>query len=193
MHKLFTVCTEQVRSPYTEHGASGLPNATHLKGEVRFDQAQDQQVVTTRGPRIVTECLLTRSISHIQNRTLGEQYCFKEFWLTYFDSNFISVSLRLTFRQTKSICCSQVNFFINCYAQMPLCADRLNTVFVYCDRDAFISRCHMLRANYECMCFTIMNSHIIIDAPCIEVTVVMKSHSNLLWPHWCLFCPTTYG
>ena len=31
-------------------------------GGVRFDQAQDQQVVTTRSPRIVTECLLTRSI-----------------------------------------------------------------------------------------------------------------------------------
>ena len=59
MHKLFTVCTEQVRSPYIEHAASGLPNPTHLEGEVRFDQAQDQQVVTTRSPRIVTGCLLT--------------------------------------------------------------------------------------------------------------------------------------
>ena len=62
MHKLFTVCTEQVRSPYTELAASGLPNPTHLEGEVRFDQAQDQQVVTTCSPRIVTECLLTRSM-----------------------------------------------------------------------------------------------------------------------------------
>ena len=62
MHKLFTVCTEQVRSPYTEHAASGLPNPTHLEGEVRFDQAQDQQVVTTRSPRIVMEYLLTRSM-----------------------------------------------------------------------------------------------------------------------------------
>ena len=62
MHTLFTVCTEQVRSPYTEHTASGLPNPTHLDGEVRFDQAQDQQVVTTRSPRIVTECLLSRSM-----------------------------------------------------------------------------------------------------------------------------------
>ena len=59
-HKLFTVCTEQVRSPYTEHAASGLPNPTHLEGQVRFDQAQDQQVVTTRSIRIVTECLLAR-------------------------------------------------------------------------------------------------------------------------------------
>ena len=59
VHKLFTVCTEQVRSPYTERAARGLPNPTHLKGEVRFDKAQDQQVVTTRSPRIVTECLLT--------------------------------------------------------------------------------------------------------------------------------------
>ena len=62
MHKLFTVCTEQVRSLYTEHAASGLLNPTHLEGEVRFDQAQDQQVVIRRGPRIVTECLLTRSM-----------------------------------------------------------------------------------------------------------------------------------
>ena len=62
MHKLFTVCTEQMRSPYTEHAASGLPNPTVLEGKVRFDQAQDQQVVTTRSPRIVTECLLTRSM-----------------------------------------------------------------------------------------------------------------------------------
>ena len=62
MHKLFTVCTEQVRSPYTELAASGLPNPTHLEGEVRFDQAQDQQVVTTHRPRIITECLLTHSM-----------------------------------------------------------------------------------------------------------------------------------
>ena len=62
MHKLFTVCTEQVRSPYTEHAASGPSNPTHLEGEVRLDQTQDQQMVTTRSPRIVTECLLTRSM-----------------------------------------------------------------------------------------------------------------------------------
>ena len=51
-------------SPYTEHAASGLPNPTYLEGAggVRFDQAQDQQVVTTRSPRIVTEYLLTRSM-----------------------------------------------------------------------------------------------------------------------------------
>ena len=30
MHELFTVCTELVRSPYTEHAASGLPNPTHV-------------------------------------------------------------------------------------------------------------------------------------------------------------------
>ena len=62
MYTLFTVCTEQVRSPYTEHAASGLPNPTHFEGEVRSDQAQGQQVVTTRSPRTVTECLLTRSM-----------------------------------------------------------------------------------------------------------------------------------
>ena len=62
MHKLFTVCTEQVSSPYTGHAEGGLPNRTHLEGEIRFDQAQDQQVVTTRSPRIITDCLLTRSM-----------------------------------------------------------------------------------------------------------------------------------
>ena len=49
--KLFTVCTEQVRSPYIEHAASGLPNPTRLEGEVRFVQAQDQQVL----PHVVRE------------------------------------------------------------------------------------------------------------------------------------------
>ena len=42
-----------------------LPNPTHLEargGGVRFDEAQDQEVVTTCSPRIVTECLLTRSM-----------------------------------------------------------------------------------------------------------------------------------
>ena len=63
MHKLFTVCTEHVRFPYTELAASGLPNPTHLEGGgVRFDQAQDQQMVTTRSPQIVIECLLSRSM-----------------------------------------------------------------------------------------------------------------------------------
>ena len=51
-------------SPYSEHAASGLPNPTHLErgGGVPFDQAQDQQEVTTRSPRIVTVCLLTCSM-----------------------------------------------------------------------------------------------------------------------------------
>ena len=40
--KLFTICTEQVRSPYTEHAASGLPNPTRLWGRY---EAQDQQVL----------------------------------------------------------------------------------------------------------------------------------------------------
>ena len=62
MQKLFTLCTQQVRSPYTELAASGLPNPTHLDGEVRFDQAQDQQVVTKRRQRIVSECLFTCSM-----------------------------------------------------------------------------------------------------------------------------------
>ena len=48
-------------SPYTEHAASGLHNPTHLEGEVRFIQAQDQ-LATTRSPRMVTECLFTHSL-----------------------------------------------------------------------------------------------------------------------------------
>ena len=68
MHKLFTECTEQVRSPYTEHAANGLPNPTHLEGEVRFDQAQDQQVVTTRIPRKVTEWLFMGAVESVSAR-----------------------------------------------------------------------------------------------------------------------------
>ena len=39
------VCTERLRSPYTEHGASGLHNLTPLEGEERFIQAQDQYML----------------------------------------------------------------------------------------------------------------------------------------------------
>ena len=42
-------CCERATQPYS------------LGGGVRFFQAQDQQV-TTRRPKIVTECLLTRSM-----------------------------------------------------------------------------------------------------------------------------------
>ena len=49
--KLFTVCKERVRSPYTEHAASGFTNPTPLEGEVRFIQAQDQQML----PHVVRE------------------------------------------------------------------------------------------------------------------------------------------
>ena len=45
-------CCERATKPYSLGGG----------GEVRFNQAQDQQVVTTRSPRLVTECLLTRSM-----------------------------------------------------------------------------------------------------------------------------------
>ena len=46
-------CCERATKPYSLGG----------RGEgVRFDQAQDQQMVTTRSLRIVTECLLTRSM-----------------------------------------------------------------------------------------------------------------------------------
>ena len=41
---LFTVGAEQMRSPYTEHAASGLPSPTRLEG-VRFVQAQNKKVL----------------------------------------------------------------------------------------------------------------------------------------------------
>ena len=41
-------CCERATQPYSYEGGD------------TFDQAQDQQVVTTHSPRIVTECLLTR-------------------------------------------------------------------------------------------------------------------------------------
>ena len=61
--KLFTVCTELVRSSYIEHAASGLPNPTRLEGVcvwvcvcvwggvTIFIQAQDQHVL----PHVVRE------------------------------------------------------------------------------------------------------------------------------------------
>ena len=50
--RLHRTCCKRATQPYSLGGGGG----------VRFDQAQDQQVVTTRSPRIVTECLLTRSM-----------------------------------------------------------------------------------------------------------------------------------
>ena len=47
---VYRACCERAIQPYS------------LGGGDMFDQAQDQQVVTTRGPRIVAECLLTRSM-----------------------------------------------------------------------------------------------------------------------------------
>ena len=43
---------------------AGYPTLLHWSGGrgVRFVQAQDQQVVTARSPRTITECLLTRSM-----------------------------------------------------------------------------------------------------------------------------------
>ena len=70
------------------------------------------------------------------------------------------MSLRLTFRQTKSICCSQVKFLSIVIPKCFCALTDLSTVFVYCDGGAFISRCHMLRTYHECMCFAVINSHI---------------------------------
>ena len=55
---LFTVCSEQTRSPYTEHAASGLPNPTPCALEVgegggRYDLSRlnGPAGVTTHSPR----------------------------------------------------------------------------------------------------------------------------------------------
>ena len=44
-NKIIYSMYREVRSPYTEHAANGLPNPTPLKGEVRFIQATDQQML----------------------------------------------------------------------------------------------------------------------------------------------------
>ena len=69
-HKLLTVCTEQVRSPYTEHAASGLPNPTHLEG-VRFVQAQEQVDTTL--------FLVTCSVRIVKLSVYSLAWC----WLKY--------------------------------------------------------------------------------------------------------------
>ena len=58
--KLFTVCTEQVRSPYIEHAASGLPNLTCLEGGYTIYPDSRPAGITTCSPRMLTECFLTR-------------------------------------------------------------------------------------------------------------------------------------
>ena len=49
-----------MRSPYTEHAASWLPNPTRLEGKVRFFQARPAGYHTLS--EIVTKCLLTSSM-----------------------------------------------------------------------------------------------------------------------------------
>ena len=51
----------QVQSVCVWGGGEREASGVRIK-EVRFVQAQDQQVVTTYSPRIITECLLTRSM-----------------------------------------------------------------------------------------------------------------------------------
>ena len=55
-------------SPYTEQTASGLPNPTPVKGEVRFFQAQDQPSVNTHvrvGNQVFSHSLDVVSKMHI--------------------------------------------------------------------------------------------------------------------------------
>ena len=53
-YELFTVYTEQARSPYTEHAASGLPNPIHLEVDGRggYDLSR---LKTSRLPHVVRE------------------------------------------------------------------------------------------------------------------------------------------
>ena len=52
-----------MRSPYTEHAASGLPNPTPLEGVGGTIYPGSRPAdVTTHSPRMVVECLLTRSM-----------------------------------------------------------------------------------------------------------------------------------
>ena len=86
MHKLFTVCIEQMRSPYTEHAASGLPNPTHLEGEVRFVQAQYQQVVTRRSPRV--NMVFTRQFSQSSRELIQRTALFVRFFCISYEQNY---------------------------------------------------------------------------------------------------------
>ena len=58
--KLFTVCAYQVKSPYTKHAASGLPNPINVDGYHACPGSEQQ--VTMHCPRIVTACSIFRSI-----------------------------------------------------------------------------------------------------------------------------------
>ena len=52
-----------MRSPYSEHAASGLPNPTLLEGEVRFIQATEQQMLqklSENGSRVFTSSMLNK-------------------------------------------------------------------------------------------------------------------------------------
>ena len=60
--KLFTVCTERVRFPYSEHAASELTNPTPLEGGGTIYQGSRPANVTTRSPKMEAKCLLTRSM-----------------------------------------------------------------------------------------------------------------------------------
>ena len=72
-------------------------------GGVRFAQAQDQQVtrdVTTRNPRIVTECLLTRAMLiklyvHVHETVYFGSLVFQFIWLCFFST--VTVTLMTHF------------------------------------------------------------------------------------------------
>ena len=93
MHKLFTVCTEQVRSPYTEHAVSGLPNPTHLEG-AGYDLTTFK---TSRWLPQVTECLLTRSmLIKMYVYAIYSRFCIGTICLS--ESMNVSLSLQYNYR-----------------------------------------------------------------------------------------------
>ena len=86
-------CCERATQPYSRGGGGG----------VRFAQAQDQQVtrdVTTRNPRIVTECLLTCAMLiklyvHVHGTVYFGSLVFQFIWLCFFST--VTVTLMTHF------------------------------------------------------------------------------------------------
>ena len=83
-----------MRSPYSEHVASGLPNPTRLEGDT-INPGSRPAGVTTRSPRKVIECLLTRSMLIKMNLPLHDMclYMYIVFTVSQFHADAHSVYL----------------------------------------------------------------------------------------------------
>ena len=77
--------------------------------------------------------------------------------------------LRLVLLQTKSICFTQVRF-LSIEISRCFCELTDSMVFSCIEAAMLLLAGHVLRACYKCVCFTMMNSHIVIGAPNIKVT-----------------------